>query len=191
MQLQVKESSNPWPVTLAKLESLEYEIQDTNKEGILKRWEFGRELLKRRVPNKVNKSQLSVPPALMALTVKQCGISQTEITKRIKFAERYPTKQDASRAILAFPSWTQMKNSFTKKKRAVKPRAKQQSLPSHHSPMDWTLGRLKQEVAKAWQHNATLTRDQVKDVEELHQLLTNLLNQIDKNDNAKAERKIS
>jgi len=182
--LSDEESSNPWSVILARLVSLEHEIQDTEKEGMLKRWAFGRQLLPRRV---TRKGRAEVPAELMKLTIKQCGIGQREISYRIKFAERYPTKKEACTAMQATPTWTQMKTALTAKKRTAKPRAKQQSLPS----MDWTLGRLKQEVTKAWQHNATLTRDQVKDVEELHQLLTKLLAQLDKNDAAKAERKIS
>src|SRR4030095_10061095 len=103
LHISKEPSSNPWPVTLAKLASLEHQIQDTNKEGMLKRWEFGHELLKRRVSNPVQKRQQIVPPELMKLTIKECGISQREISYRIKFAERYPTKQDACKALQAYP----------------------------------------------------------------------------------------
>jgi len=174
-------SSNPWPVTLARLESLEFQIQDTDKEGMLKRWEFGRELLKRRVKYK---GRDVVPAELMTLTIKQCGISKPEINWRIKFAERYPTKKETSRAIDDYPSWTRMKNGLIDKKRTTKPRAKK---TFHH--MGWLLKRIKQEVAKAQTQHATLTREQVQDVEDLLTSLKQLLEQVDENDAAKSERK--
>jgi hypothetical protein len=181
-----KESStNPWPVTLAKLASLEHQIQDTDKEGMLKRWEFGHELMKRRVPNPVQKKQQIVPPELMALTIKQCGISRQEISYRIQFAERYPTKKDASTGVEAHPSWIQMKNSF-KKKRTTKPRAK-----NVVQSIGFTLKKLKQVIAKAQTQHATLTREEVQDVEDLLKSLTQLLDQIDQNDAVKADRKVS
>jgi hypothetical protein len=180
-------SSNPWPVTLARLASLEFQMQDTDKEGMLKRWEFGRELLKRRVPNPVQKRQQIVPRELMALTIKQCGISRQEISYRIQFAERYPTKRDASTAVEAYPTWTQMKKKgLVDNKRTAKPRAKKTV-----RSMAWLLGRLKQEVDKAQTQHATLTREQVRDVEDLLKSLTQLLEQVDQNDAAKSERKIS
>src|SRR4030095_939482 len=88
MQLHISKepSSNPWPVTLAKLASLEFQIQDTDKEGMLKRWEFGHELLKRRT---TYKGQPIMPPELMRLTIKQCSIGRAEMNYRIQFAERY------------------------------------------------------------------------------------------------------
>lgn len=184
MQLHISHTpaSNPWPVTLARLESIEYQIQDTDKNGMLKRWEFGHELLKRRV---TYKGQPIVPRELMMLTIKQCGISRGEISKRIKFAERYPTKKEACDAITTYPSWYRMTHEgLVEKKRTAKPRAKK---PVHH--MAWLLGRIKQEVAKAQLHHAILTREQVKDVEDLVKSLTELLNQVDQNDDAKSDRK--
>jgi hypothetical protein len=183
MQLHISKtpSSNPWPATLARLESLEFQIQDTDKEGMLKRWEFGRELLKRRV---TYKGQQIVPSELMTLTIKQCGIRRTEISYRIQFAERYPTKKEASDAIGTYPSWYRMTHEgLVDKKRPTKPRAKK----TVHS-MPWLLKRLKQEVAKAQMQHATLTREQVKDVEDLLTSLKQLLEQVDQNDNAKSER---
>jgi len=184
LSISKEPAANPWPVTLAKLAALEFQIQDTDKAGMLKRWEFGHELLKRRVKYK---GRDVVPPELMTLTKKECGIGQTEITKRIQFAEKYPTRKQASDAVASYPSWRRMqKEGLVEKKRTAKPRAKK----TVHS-MDWTLGRLKQEVAKAYAQHTTLTRDQVKDVEDLLKSLTQLLNQLDQNDAAKAERKVS
>jgi DNA-binding PadR family transcriptional regulator len=183
-QIQDTPASNPWTVTLAVLASLEHEILDTQKEGLLKRWEFGHELLKKRT---TYKGQLCVPRQLMTLTVKQCRISQPEITKRIRFAERYPTRKEASNAVTTYPSWHQMvKEGLVDKKRTPKARAKKVV----HS-LAWTLKRLKQEVAKAQTHHATLTREQITDVEDLLKSLQQLLEQVDQNDDAKAQRKIS
>lgn len=184
LHISKEPAANPWPATLARLASLEFQIQDTDKEGMLKRWEFGRELLKRRVKYK---GRDVVPDELMKLTVKECGISKSEIKYRIKAAERYPTKKEMATAVADYPSWTQMKQQgLTDKKRAAKPRAKQ----TVHS-MSWLLGRLKQEVSKAQQQHAALTREQVKDVEELLKSLTQLLNQVDQNDDAKSQRRVS
>jgi hypothetical protein len=185
MQFHISDTpaSNPWPVTLARLASLEFQIQDTEKDGMLKRWEFGRELVKRRV---TYKGRQIVPRELMTLTIKQCGIHWREINWRIKFAERYPTKKETCTAIQDYPSWTQMKNGLIEKKRTAKPRAKKTA----HS-MPWLLGRLKQEIGKAQMQHATLTREQVQDVEDLLKSLTQLLNQVDQNDHAKSQKKVS
>jgi len=189
MQLHISKepSSNPWPATLARLASLEFQIQDTDKAGMLKRWEFGHVLLKRRVPNPVQKKQQIIPRELMALTTKECGISRAEINHRIQFAERYPTKKEATDAVSSHPSWHRMTHEgLIAKKRPAKPRAAK----TVHS-MAWLLGRLKQEVAKAQTQHATLTRDQIKDVEDLLTSLTQLLDQVDQNDAAQTRRKVS
>jgi hypothetical protein len=188
MQLKVNPpsaSTNPWPATLARLASLEFQVQDGDKEGMLKRWEFGRELLRRRV---TYKGQQIVPRELMSLAIKECGISRAEISRRIKFAERYPTKQEASHAMRTYPSWYRMTHEgLIEKKRPAKPRAKKED----YSRLPFLLRRIKQEVAKAESDHLTLTRDQVKAFEDLRQSLTQLLEQIDRNDAARAERKIS
>jgi hypothetical protein len=178
-------SSNPWPVVLARLTSLEHEIEDTEKTGMLKRWEFGRELVKRRV---TYKGRQIVPAQLMKLTMEKCELSRAEITRRIRFADRFPTRKETLDAIKSYPSWYQMfREGLVEKKRAVKkPREKK----IVHSTA-WLLGRLKQEVAKAWTQHLSLTREQVQDVEELHKALGKLLEQIDQNDAAKADRRIS
>jgi hypothetical protein len=184
MQLHISQasSSNPWPVTLARLESLEYQIQDTEKDGMLKRWEFGRELLKRRVKYK---GRDVVPDELRTLTMKQCSIGKRELNYRIQCATRYPTRKEMCNAVAHYISWRRMvQEGLVEKKRPAKPRAKNVV----HS-MPWLLKRLKQEVAKAQMQHATLTREQVQDVEDLLTSLKQLLEQVDQNDAAKVERK--
>jgi hypothetical protein len=189
MQLKISEtpSSTPWSVALARLASLEFQIEDSDKEGMLKRWLFGHELLKRRVKEKGR--PLETPKALMTLTIEQCKISRQEINYRIQFAERYPTKKDVANAVGIYPSWHQMvKHGLVEKKRAKKPQVKKET-KVHSIP--FVLRKIKQELEKAWLRHATLTRDEIKDIEGVMTLCGKLLTQIDQNDAAKADRKIS
>src|SRR4030095_6934278 len=135
LHISKEPSANPWPATLARLASIEFQIQDTDKEGMLKRWEFGRELLKRRV---TYKGREGVPAELMTLTITECGISKRELNKRIQCAMRFPTKKEMCNAITHYPSWYRMtQEGLIEKKRTAKTRAKK----TVHS-MSWLLGRL-------------------------------------------------
>jgi hypothetical protein len=172
--------ATPWNVTLAKLKSFEETVLEDDRSAMEARWLFGRELLNKRVNYK---GQLGVPGDLMARTKEECQLSRAEISRRIKFAERYPTKKECSHAVRTFPTWHQMvKQGLIEKKREPS----KKSLAKSHSAR-WVVKRLIKEVDRAFSHHATLTRDQVKDLEQLHAKVQALLNQIDRNDDATLE----
>jgi hypothetical protein len=81
-----------------------------------------------------------------------------------------------------------VKNGLYEKKRAKKPQIKKSE--KVHS-VRFTLGKIKQELEKAWLRHATLTRDEVKEIEGVMALCGKLLTQIDQDDAAKGDRKIS
>jgi hypothetical protein len=186
MILKIKPSSGPWAVTIASLESLEYQIQDSDKEGMLKRWEFGFELLKRRVKYK---GRDVVPAELMKLIIEKCKISKRELNYRIQCATRYETKKLMCNAVAHYPSWHQMVNEgLIGKKRPPKPSKKPVQ------SMAWlprVKERVAEEVTKAQAEHVILTNEQIKDVQDLLKSLSQLLGQSNRIYDVNSERKIS
>jgi hypothetical protein len=129
----------------------------------------------------IHKGRPIVPADLMTRTIKQCGISRVEISWRIKFAERYPTKKETSRALEVNPSWTQMKNALKEKKHT----------PAKPKSYNWKIPQLLKQIDLAHQHHTELSRAEVKDLERALVKIQELLNEIDRNDAEKAEKKSS
>jgi hypothetical protein len=122
-----------------------------------------------------------VPGELLKRTAKECGISPDEIRKRVKFAEKFPTKKETNRALLDYPSWTQMKNALKDKKHtSAKPKS-----------YNWKLPQLLKQIDLAHQHHTKLSRAEVKDLERALVKIQEVLNEIDRNDAEKAEKKSS
>ena len=94
--------ATPWNVVLAKLQKLEATIGDDRRPSLDARWRFGRELVSRRIEDQ---GQQVIPPDLMALTMAHCQVSETEITHRVQFALRYPTKDLLRHGVTQYPSW--------------------------------------------------------------------------------------
>ena len=179
---QVKPAA-PWAATLATLMKFEKEITSGEHHAMEARWHFGRELLNKRAEYK---ARMVIPKDLMKLAMEQCARSNWEIRTRIRFAERFTTKKEMRDASLIYPSWRQMVSvglvDNTKKKTPSKKKP-----ASHAGP--WVIGRLRQEVTRAFATHQTLTREQVKDIELLRAALDAILKQIDQNDIAKEEKR--
>lgn len=172
--------ATPWNVTLAKLTKLEHIVTEKEQTALEARWLFGRELVTRRVNYK---GRLVIPHDLITMTITQCKVSKRELNFRVRFALRFPTKKEMCNAITHYPSWWRMtQEGLVERKKKKPPTSKSQ--PAHAGP--WVIRRLAKELDHAYAHHATLSRDQVKDLEQLVAKLQTILDQIDRNDEARA-----
>lgn len=85
---------------------LDKKVDEAEGEGIMARWEFGRELLGERVGKQLPKGRLDE----VAETI---GKSRTEVKYRVAFAEQYPTEQEVANAVDHFGSWHNIVNKKT------------------------------------------------------------------------------
>ncbi len=169
--------ATPWNVSLTKLTNLENSITASEGAALKARWLFGRELVNRRIDYK---GRLVIPRDLMALTTQKCEVGRHEIIRRIRFAERYPTKDLMFDAIKHYPSWYRMTHEGLVEKKRNAP--KKETTPVGR----WFIPRLNKEVEKAFSHHVALTRAQVKDLEHLYETIKKVLDQIDVNDKERA-----
>jgi hypothetical protein len=86
----------------AKLRACESRIRQSEGEGLLARWEFGRTLL----PNR--QGQKDLPNGLLALICQQMSLSRREVQQRMRFAEKYPDKAALRNAVAQWPTWHAM-----------------------------------------------------------------------------------
>jgi len=172
----------PWAVALAKLTQLEATVSEGTRKSLEARWRFGRELASRRVDYK---GKHVIPADLKTLVMEQCRVSNSELQKRVKFAERYPTKELMCNAVTHYPSWHQLTKEGLNDKSKAKPKAKAVKV---RTDPKWIVAKLKQQLVTAFTHHATLTRNQVADLEDLHATLAAILARLDQNDAEKADR---
>jgi hypothetical protein len=183
MNINIKaiKPATPWNVSIAKLTSLENTIAASEGEALKARWSFGRELVNQRVNYK---GRLVIPSELMTLTMTKCGLGRSEISRRVQFAIRYPTKDLMSNAVRSYPSWRQMMHEGLVEKTRTAPKKK--ATPPAPAGR-WVIRRLAKEVDKAFAQHTALTRDQVTDLEQLYAAIKNILEQVDRNDALKVK----
>jgi len=83
---------------LDSLVALDRKIDGAEGDAIRVRWEFGRELLSRRVGRKL-------PVGLLDGVCAATGKSRQEIQSRMRFAEKFPTEDALSDAVRQWRSW--------------------------------------------------------------------------------------
>jgi hypothetical protein len=116
MVVSVRDSTgpldSPWGNDLRKIEE---RIKDVESTGIKARWESGRHLIALRKGKQLPKGVLDEAAGAL-------GVSRTELTKRMKLYDRFPSEIEVRNAITKFPSWYSMvKDGLTVKKREKKP----------------------------------------------------------------------
>lgn len=84
-----------------ELVDLDRKVDAAEGEGIMARWEFGRELLKKR------KGQ-QLPHGLLDELVEQTGKSRRELIYRVQFAERFKTTEEVCNTLHTFGSWREI-----------------------------------------------------------------------------------
>ena len=105
------------------LVAIEARVSSAEADGLRARWEFGRELLKARD----GKGRL--PNGYLAAVVERTGASQREISYRIQFAERYPTKRELRKALQDCGSWWGVIEALPRSTRPL-PISERPALPS-------------------------------------------------------------
>ena len=83
--------------------ALDARVDQAEGDGIRARWEFGRELLRKRVGKQL-------PRGLLDELVAATGKSRTELQYRVQFAERYPDEEQLSNALDTYGSWFRIVN---------------------------------------------------------------------------------
>lgn len=87
---------------------------DSIQESLRERWLHGRMMLEERKGKQL-------PKGRMAELVAATGCSQSELSFRMRFAERYPTEDEVCTPIQTFASWIQVKKSLPKPPSTPKP----------------------------------------------------------------------
>lgn len=85
---------------------LDKRVDEAEGEGIMARWEFGRELLSERVGKQLPKGRLDE-------VAEAIGKTPREVQYRVKFAEDHPTEAEVRNAISHFGSWHNIVNKKT------------------------------------------------------------------------------
>lgn len=101
------------------LRRLEEKVRAGDRAGIEARWEFGRRLLERRGDQK------QLPKGLQEAIVAQHGISRSEVLHRIKFAEKYPAREEVSNMLDTSRTWRDITQTalYEKRQEAVPAKA--------------------------------------------------------------------
>lgn len=82
---------------------LDKRVDEAEGDGIMARWEFGRELLTERVGKQLLAGRLDE-------VAKVIGKSRREVQRRVEFAEDYPTEEKVRHAVTHFGSWHNIVN---------------------------------------------------------------------------------
>lgn len=85
-------------IGVSELVDLDRRVDAAEGEGIMARWEFGRELLARRVGKKL-------PDGLLDELVEVTGKSRAELQRRVQFAEKFSTEEALSHVCDNHGSW--------------------------------------------------------------------------------------
>jgi phage N-6-adenine-methyltransferase len=90
---------------LARLVHLDKDVDAAEGEGLRARWEFGRELLARRVGKQL-------PSGVLDEIASATGKPRSELQHRMRFAEKYATAAEVSTAVDTLKSWTEVRDGL-------------------------------------------------------------------------------
>jgi len=125
-----------------RIDAAEEQEADSRREHLHERWNFGGLMLAQRKGKQL-------PKGVMAKLVEATGKSETELSFRARFAERYPTEDEVCTAIQTLGSWRQIKKSLPKP--AVdRPKPAPKQHPQHDTVVELhDQGATRQEIAEA------------------------------------------
>ena len=99
--LKVVPASSPYNAQLARLSKIEGVVRASENDGLLARWEFGKELVDLREGKQL-------PKGLLEEIGEKFDLGHSEIQKRMLFATTFPTRKEVSDAVTHFPTWREM-----------------------------------------------------------------------------------
>jgi len=88
----------PWD---SLLHNIEERVRGGDRAGIRARWESGHHILKRRQGKQL-------PKGLLFQLCRALGVSQQELSRRVVFAEAYPSESELTQALSKFATWNQI-----------------------------------------------------------------------------------
>jgi hypothetical protein len=106
------------PDLIERLTMLEETVRASDEEGILARWQFGRELLSLRHGSKL-------PAGLRGQICQKWNIGPRELNYRLSVAAAYPDEKLLRTAVRNNPTWTELRNNLPRldSQKPSKPRA--------------------------------------------------------------------
>ena len=101
------------PPDIETLVLIDKRIDENESDALRARWEFGREMLTARD----GKGRL--PDGYLTQLVERTGKGRSELSCRVRFAERFPTETELCDAITQFGSWFQITRNLKAEKDAA------------------------------------------------------------------------
>jgi len=90
----------------------EERINGDEQDAMQARWDCGKYLLEQRVGKQL-------PKGFLDNLCKEIGVGRSELTKRAKFAEKFPTEKEVRNAVTHFPAWREMVSKGLTDKHAI------------------------------------------------------------------------
>lgn len=136
---------------IARLVQLDRSVDAAEGEGLRARWEFGRELLSRRVGKQL-------PRGVLDEIAQATHKSRIELQCRMRFAERFPTEPEVHNAVTHFCSWHAIVNE------ALAPKTNDAGAAQNDEPAALPEGSFRVIVADPpWQYSNRATRGAAED----------------------------
>lgn len=158
--LRMVEPAGPWSATLRKLASFEKRVVKSEHDGLVARWQFGRELLDKR---QEYRGRSVIPKDLMDEAMGQLNLGRSEVKYRVQFAEAFPTRDLMATAVADNPTWNQMKIHGL-----PKPKRSKNRVTKHPAAVKETLSYFRKAESKS------LTEADWKQVDALYDALIRL-----------------
>lgn len=98
---------------IERLVRIDQDIDANETCALRARWEFGQQMLVAR------DGAGRLPNGFLTALVERTGKSRPELSRRIKFAEMYPTEAELSHAVRTFPSWHEVAKHLKSEKDAA------------------------------------------------------------------------
>lgn len=149
---------------IERLVRIDQSIDENESSALRARWEFGKQMLAARD----GKGRL--PNGYLAELVERTGKSRDELSKRARFAERYPTESEMYNAVLQFGSWHQIANNLKAEKDAADnvpvepPPAPEGKFATFVADPPWQYGNTSTRGA-AENHYSTMTIEELCDLD--------------------------
>lgn len=97
----------PADLSIQRFVHLDAKVDEAEGDGIMARWEFGRQLLLERVGKQL-------PAGRLNAIAKSIGKDKRELQYRVQLAEVYASEEEVRTAVHTLRSWTAIRETFAK-----------------------------------------------------------------------------